>query len=44
MQNAFTVHCIPWESCTPLLNDVRVAASKMRVISHVEALADQFDE
>lgn len=44
MRNAFTVHCVPWEACAPILNEVRVAASQMRAISHLEALADEQDE
>jgi hypothetical protein len=43
MQNSFTVHCVPWESCAPLLNEIRVAASQMRTISHAEALTDGKD-
>lgn len=44
MRNAFTVHCIPWEACAPLLQEVRVAASELSVISHVDALTDDWDE
>jgi len=44
MRNAFTVHCVPWETCAPILNDVRVAASQMRVISHLDAMADDMDQ
>jgi len=44
MQNTFTVHSVPWESCAPLLNEIRVAASQMRTISHADALPDGKDE
>lgn len=44
MRNTFTVHCVPWEACAPILNDVRVAASQMRVISHLDAMADDLDQ
>ncbi|MDD5057566.1 MAG: hypothetical protein PHQ60_06815 [Sideroxydans sp.] len=43
MQNAFTVHCLPWEFCAPILNEIRVAASQMKVISHLDALEDGRD-
>lgn len=44
MHNTFTVHCVPWQACAPILNEVRVAASQMKVISHVDALEDGKDE
>jgi hypothetical protein len=44
IQNTFTVHCVSWESCAPLLNEIRVAASQMRTISHAGALPDGKDE
>ncbi len=43
MKNAFTVHCIPWAACASLLQEVRVAASEVRVINHAAALADDYD-
>lgn len=43
MRNAFTVHCIPWEICAPLLEEFRLEASLRRVISHVDALPDPKD-
>ncbi|GAB4120723.1 MAG: hypothetical protein Fur0040_00210 [Sideroxydans sp.] len=43
MMNSFTVHSLPWESCSVLVNEVRVAASIARVISHLDALPDDRD-
>lgn len=43
MEKTFTIHCLPWVSCAPLLNEIRVAASEKRVISHAEALPDAQD-
>lgn len=43
LENAFTIHCLPWVSCAPLLNEIRVAASERKIISHVEALPDARD-
>ncbi len=43
IENAFTIHCLPWETCGQLLNEIRVAASEKKLISHVEALPDAGD-
>lgn len=43
MRNTFTVHCLPWEICSPLLEEFRLEASRLKVISHVDALPDPRD-
>jgi hypothetical protein len=43
MRNTFTIHCLPWEICAPLLEEFRLEASLRRVISHVDALPDPKD-
>lgn len=43
MRNTFTIHCLPWEICAPLLEEFRLEASRLRVISHVDALPDPRD-
>lgn len=44
MQNAFTVHCIPWQAGAPLLQDIRMAASKTGLMNQANAHADKLDE
>ena len=43
MQNAFTVHCISWKAGAPLLQEIRVAASKMGLMGKGDALTDNLD-
>lgn len=43
MQNAFTVHCIPWKAGAPLLQEIRVAASEMGLMGKGDALTDNLD-
>ena len=43
MQNAFTVHCIPWKAAAPLLQEIRVAASEMGLMGKGDALTDNLD-
>ncbi|MDD5300269.1 MAG: hypothetical protein PHD65_07220 [Gallionella sp.] len=44
MQNTFTVHCIPWQAGAPLLQAIRVAASKTGLMDQAKAQADKLDE
>lgn len=43
MCNTFTVHCLPWEFCAPLVEAFRLEASYRHFISHVDALPDLKD-
>lgn len=43
MRDTYTIHCLPWENCAPLLQAFRVRASDARVISHIDALPDPAD-
>ena len=44
MQNAFTVHCIPWQAGAPLLQAIRATASKTGLMDQAKVRADKLDE
>jgi hypothetical protein len=44
MQDAFTIHCIPWEAASPLLQNVREAANSIGLINKSELHVDAVDE